>query len=131
MHALVGEAMKKAAIIWVAPGADQPPYPLWCLPIDGALYVVTDGDEQPAPGLGGATTATVAARGDHGGLIATWTAQVQRVRPGGADWDAVAPLLAAKRLNTPGSAAALVDVWTATSTITRLTPIDDEPRPAR
>ena len=40
MHPLVTEAMKKAAIAWLDVGAG-PPYAVWCLWIDDALYVVS------------------------------------------------------------------------------------------
>ena len=126
MHALVAEAMKKAAIIWVTTAADQPPYPLWCMPSADALLVVTGGDEQPAPGLADSDTATVMARGDHGGRIVSWPAGIQLIAVGSDDWDTVAPLLAAKRLNASGTTDALVETWASGSTILRLTPIGDE-----
>ena len=50
MHALVAEAMKKAAIVWLTV-AGRPAYPVWCTPIGDSLYVVIGGDEQPAPDL--------------------------------------------------------------------------------
>ncbi|HEY1484535.1 MAG TPA: hypothetical protein VGF84_00445 [Micromonosporaceae bacterium] len=130
MHALVAEAIKKASIIWVSTATDQSPYPLWCLPSDGSLYVVTGGAEQPAPGLIEAHTATVAARGDHGGRIATWRVTVDVVAPGDEEWSAIALPLAGKRLNSPESAAELVEVWATGSTVVRLSALDDELLPA-
>ena len=129
MHALVAEAMKKAAIVWVSTAADQPAYPLWCFPIDDALYVVTGGDEQPAPGLTSVDTATISARGDHGGRIVSWPARVEPVRPGTEAWTAAAPGLAGKRLNASGTIDALVEKWTTGATILRLVPIDDDIEP--
>jgi hypothetical protein len=129
MHALVAEAMKKAAIIWVAMSADAPAYPLWCMPIDGALYVVAGGDEQPAHGLADATTALVSARGDHGGRIVTWPVHVERLPPGTPDWVAASTPLAGKRLNAPVPTEALVATWAAASSVIRLTPIGDEIAP--
>jgi hypothetical protein len=92
---------------------------LWCLPQEdaespaphGRLYVVSGPGEQAAPGLERATAAVVTLRGDHGGRVVTWPAQVRRVTPGSDEWTTVAPLLAGKRLNAPLSAEALVARW--------------------
>jgi hypothetical protein len=126
MHALVAEAMKKAAIVWIAPEDAGSGYPMWCLAVDGALHVVTGGDEQPAPGLAGAATATVTARGDHGGQIVSWPVRVERIMPDSPEWPALTTTLAGKRLNASGSAEALAAVWAETCTVLRLTPIGDE-----
>jgi hypothetical protein len=125
MHALVAEAMKKAAIVWLA-AAGRPAYPVWCMPIGDALYVVTGGDEQPAPDLTAAERVTVTARGDHGGRIVSWPAAVARVTPDDDSWSEVATLLAGKRLNASGPVDALVAQWATTSVVIRLAPIDDE-----
>jgi hypothetical protein len=118
---IVAEAMKKAAVAWVAaPG--QPATALWCLPLDGGLYVVSGPGEQQAPGLADADTAVVTLRGDHGGRIVTWPAAVTRVAPETDEWQAVAPQLAGKRLNAPGTADALAARWAAECVVQRLTP---------
>ncbi|MFI5833936.1 hypothetical protein ACIA5A_09705 [Micromonospora sp. NPDC051300] len=141
---LVDEAVKKAAVCWVGLGGG-PASALWCLPLDGALLVVTGPGEQAAPGLADAEAAEVTLRGDHGGRIVTWTARVTRLRPGTEEWDTAAPLVAAKRLNASGSAAELVARWAAEGcAVNRLTPagtaltggdlpagsLAEEPRPA-
>jgi hypothetical protein len=54
---LVDEAMKKAAVAWVAVD-NGPAQALWCLPLDGALYLVSGPGEQPAPALVNAVTAS-------------------------------------------------------------------------
>ena len=118
---LVEEAMKKAAVAWVAVGGN-PAVALWCLPLDGGLYVVSGPGEQSAPGLAEAQTAMVTLRGDHGGRIVTWPAEVTRLTPDSAPWAAVAPQVAAKRLNAPGSAADLADRWAAECALNRLVP---------
>ncbi|MGW5666897.1 hypothetical protein [Micromonospora sp. NPDC003776] len=119
---LVDEAVKKAAVCWVSVGGG-PAYGLWCLPLDGALLVVTGPGEQTAPGLADATTAEVTLRGDHGGRIVSWPARVTRLRPGTEEWETAAPLVAAKRLNAPGPAAELVARWVAVGcAVTRLAP---------
>ena len=133
--AIIDEAMKKAAVVWVSVGG-QPALALWCLPLAGSLYLVSgleapagaDSDklhrrgEQSAPGLATATQASVTVRGDHGGRIVTWPAEVTRVEPGTEEWETVALQLAAKRLNAPGTAEALAARWAAECVLTRLTP---------
>lgn len=123
VHPLIEEAMKKAAIAWITVG-DRPAVPIWCLWVEDALHAVGGPGEQPAPGLAGALTATVTARGDHGGRVVTWPARVERVRPGTPAWDTVVPQLAAKRLNG-APAAELVDRWAAQCLVFRLVPDGD------
>ncbi|MDG4793568.1 hypothetical protein [Micromonospora sp. WMMD1082] len=110
--ALVDEAMKKASVAWVGV-ADGPSHALWCVPLENALFVVTGPGEQSAPGLAEADEARVTLRGDHGGRIVTWPARVTRVTPGTEEWDTLAPLVGAKRLNARGSTADLVARWAA------------------
>jgi hypothetical protein len=119
---VLDEAIKKAAIAWIAVG-DGPALGLWCMPLDGALIVVSGPGEQDAPGLAEATTATVRLRGDNGGLIVLADVAVQRLRPGTEDWDTVAPQLAGKRLNASGTTDQVVARWAETGcAIVRLTP---------
>ncbi|MFI2649191.1 hypothetical protein [Micromonospora fulviviridis] len=119
---LVDEAVKKAAVAWVSV-AGGPAYALWCLPLDGALLVVTGPGEQSAPGLADAAEAEVTLRGDHGGRIVTWPARVDRLRPGTEEWETAAPLVAAKRLNASGPSADLVARWASEGcALNRLSP---------
>ncbi len=127
MHGLVEEAMKKASIAWVSV-TGQPSLALWCVPVDGSLYLVSGPGEQSVPGIADATEADVTLRGDHGGRIVSWQAGVTRVRPETEEWETVAPQLAGKRLNAPGTAGELVARWAAECVISRLTPIDDAVR---
>jgi hypothetical protein len=117
---LVEEVMKKAAVVWLT--VDGRPYPVWCLWIDGALYVVSGAGEQSAPGLAEASAALVSARGDHGGRVVTWPADVTRVAPDGELWPTVAPQLAGKRLNASGTAEETVARWAAECVVSRLVP---------
>lgn len=123
---VVEEAIKKTAVAWVSVD-DGPAYAVWCLPLDGALYVINGRGEQAAPGLALARAAAVTLRGDHGGRIVTFTAEVRRVEPGDEEWEAVAPQVAGKRLNAPVAADALVRRWLMDCTLSRLAPADDVP----
>jgi hypothetical protein len=129
VHPLVDEAMKKAAVAWLS-GPDGRRYAVWCLWLDGALYVVSGPGEQPAPGLTEsptveAPTIEVSARGDHGGRILTWPAEVGRVEPGSEEWTRVVPQLAGKRLNASGRAEETAARWAAECTVHRLSPAGD------
>jgi hypothetical protein len=126
MQPLVDEAMKKAAVAWLTVPGAGPAYPVWCLWIDGALYVVSGTGEQPAPGLAEATAATVTARGDHGGRIVSWPAAVTRLDPTLEDWSGLATQLAGKRLNASGTTEQTVARWATDCVVSRLTP-DAEP----
>lgn len=119
---LVEEAMKKAAIAWLTVPDAGRAYAVWCLWIDGALYVVSGPGEQPAPGLADTDTATVTARGDHGGRIVSWPAAVSRLTPDSEDWPAVTSQLAGKRLNASGTAEQTVARWADTGVVSRLAP---------
>ncbi|WP_229402750.1 hypothetical protein [Micromonospora okii] len=119
---LVDEAVKKAAVAWVGV-AGEPARALWCVPADGSLLVVSGPGEQAAPGLAEAAEAHVTLRGDHGGRIVTWPARVTGVAPDTEEWAALAPTVAAKRLNAPGPTADLVARWAADGcALVRLTP---------
>jgi hypothetical protein len=84
--------------------------------------VVSGPGEQAAPGLAEARTAMVTLRGDHGGRIVSWPAEVSRVAPDDAAWATVAPQVAAKRLNASGSPAALAESWAGRCALNRLAP---------
>lgn len=119
--AVVAEAIKKAAVVWVSAGG-APAVALWCVPSEGSLLLVTGAGEQPAPFLADAATATVTMRGDHGGHIVTWPASVTRVEPGTEQWETAAPLVAGKRLNARGGTDQVVERWARECVLLRLTP---------
>ena len=119
--ALVAEATKKAAVVWLSIGG-APAYPVWCAPIANVLYVVSGPGEQRAPGLADATRVDVSARGDHGGQIATWSASVQRVQPDTDDWAATVLIVAGKRLNATSAADDLIARWARDDVLVRLVP---------
>jgi hypothetical protein len=124
---LLDEAIKKAAVAWVAVG-DGPALGLWCMPFEGSLIMVSGPGEQRAPGLAEAQTATVRLRGDTGGLIVISEVAVARLAPGSEEWTTIAPQLAGRRLNAPVSAEELVARWAETGcAVVRLTPAGPEP----
>jgi hypothetical protein len=114
MHPLIEEAAKKAAIGWL--GGRM----AWCAWFDGALYAVSGPGEQDLTHLG--ERAEVTLRGDHGGRIVTWPADVTRVEPGGEEWQRVVPQLAGKRLNASGGTEDLVARWAAGNAVLALRP---------
>jgi hypothetical protein len=122
-RALVAEATRKAAVVWVTVGA-RPAYAVWCLPVGEALFVVTGAGEQDAPGLTHAGLAAVTARGDHGGQIVTWPVRVTTVDPSTERWREVVPALAAKRLNATGSVEEVAARWARDCTVLALDPTD-------
>jgi hypothetical protein len=122
MHPLVDEAMKKAAVAWLTIPGGATGVAVWCLWIEGALYVVSGPGEQPAPGLAGASDALVSIRGDHGGRILTWPAAVSQVEPESEEWTGIATQLAGKRLNATGNAEQTVARWADSCDVSRLTP---------
>ncbi len=121
--AVLDEAMKKAALAWVSIG-DGPAMALWCMPLEGALILITGPGEQHAPGLAEASAATVRLRGDNGGLIVVSDMAATRLTPGTEEWTTVAPQLAGKRLNASGTADQVVARWAETGcAVVRLTPV--------
>jgi hypothetical protein len=113
-HPLVDEVARKAAIAWLDGRA------AWCAWLDDALYVVSGPGEQELGEL--ATGVTVTLRGDHGGRVVSWPAQVVRLVPGSAEWDRIAPQLAGKRLNASGGAEEVVARWAARCALYALRP---------
>jgi hypothetical protein len=125
MHPVVDEAFRKAAVAWVGFG-DGPAYCVWCLPVEGKLYLVTGPGEQEIPGIAEAvlrgSDAVVTLRGDHGGNIVTYSAAMAEIPPNSTEWERVAPQLAAKRLNASGPTEDLVDRWGAQCLLIGLIP---------
>jgi hypothetical protein len=128
LHPLVTEALRKAAVAWLdVPGSGQSA--VWMLWHDDAAYVVHGPGEQPAPGLGSVDRCRLVVRSaDTLARILAVDATVTAVEPGGANWDEVAPQLAAKRLNAPDGGRT-VERWAKTCTVSRLVP-DPEPAEA-
>lgn len=124
--ALIAEATKRAGVIWIAAGGGRPrpAWHVWRQAGDsGAAYVLTGPGEQRDPGLAGAGRVTVLVPGkDSGGLLASWQADVSRLSEDSPEWQEVAGLLAAARLNPAPPPAGPGPVAEPARTIYRLTP---------
>jgi hypothetical protein len=138
--ALIEDAAKKSGLIWVhalglprdaGPTRSQPVWHVWQ---DSAVYVLSGGLEQPAPGgidalaVGDSDEATGEARAvvtarakDGNSRVLTFEASVGHVAPGSDEWEALVPALVAKRLNLPDGEAA-PQRWARECTLWRLRP---------
>ena len=119
--ARIADVTRRAGLIWLQLPGDRP-RPLWQLWHDGAAYVVTGGLEQPLPGaLTGGSARVVTPGRTTSDQPLTWVARLEPVPPGTADWDEVAPLLQAKRLNPPDGEPQQ-QRWARESVLLRLVP---------
>lgn len=140
--ALIEDAMKKSGLVWVRTRGERA-QAVWHVWQDGAVYVLTGGIEQPAPGglasvdvADESARALVTARGkDTNGRLVTFETAVATVQPGSEEWEAVVPALVAKRLNLPDHETA-PQRWASECTLWRLRPTGEivetatEPDPA-
>jgi hypothetical protein len=121
--ALVIEATRKAGICWLTvPG--RRPAPAWFTwrDPDAAAYVVTGPGEQPLPGLADSPSCDVTVpSNDKRGRIVTWTAAIERLRPGTDEWDALVPGMITQRLNLTDPAEA-AHRWATSCAVLKLTP---------
>jgi hypothetical protein len=116
--AIVHEATRKGAVVWVSAG--RAPKPVWHVWHDGADWVLHGGGEQQVDGLADATSATVGVRAKSNGAgLVTWVASVTTVDPTSEEWAAVEPLLRKARLHAEPDPTAR---WRAGSTLSKLTP---------
>lgn len=121
-RALVEEACKKAALVWVRPAGETRAWAVWQVWVDGAVHVVTGGLEQPLPDLPDGSTVQVTAKSkDTGGRIVTFEAVASTVLPDSDDWAPVVAELHGKRLNAPDGEAQPAR-WARESRVLRLTP---------
>lgn len=122
LAALVEELMKKSGLCWVRPDGQDRDHPVWHVWQDGAAYVVSGGSEQPLPGAGTATAATVISRTkDSRQRLLAWRAEVAAVSPDGPEWDGVVRALVGARLNLRDLDDA-AGRWARESVVTRLAP---------
>ncbi|WP_431042369.1 hypothetical protein ACQUSR_10930 [Streptomyces sp. P1-3] len=123
-RALIEEATKKSALIWVqGPGGAE--RPLWHVWHDGAAWLVGGPGEQPLEGLGltdgGTATVTVRSK-DKGGRLVAWQARVSEPAPRSEAWTAAVEELKGKRLNAP-DAERIVERWAGECRVLRLEPV--------
>lgn len=120
--ALTDELSRKTAVCWLRFGGED--HPVWHIWYDGALHVVSGGDEQPLPGIGDVSTVEVVMRSKaNGGRLLTWVGEVSVVRPEDQAWEPVTTALVAARLNLDDLAAAAAD-WAERSVVARIDPTD-------
>jgi hypothetical protein len=115
--AAIAEGAKKSGILWLT--LDRPRL-AWHAWHDGAIYLVTGGEEQSLPGLDALDRVRVTLRSkDNGARLVEFEAAVSLVDQA-ASADAVA-VLAKERLNARDSEH-LTERWAQDSTVLRLTP---------
>ncbi len=119
---LIEEGAKKSSVLWISlAGRDRLAWHVWH---DGAIYVVTGGEEQSLPGLADASRVRVTLRSkDNGAELVSFEAGVEVVDQSAlseTEAGAVAAL-AKDRLNAV-DAEGLTARWAAGSSIVRLTP---------
>ena len=102
-RALVDEACRKSALLWLRPAGADRAQAAWHVYVDGAVHVVSQGLEQAAPELADGAEVDVTVRSkDTGGRVVTFRGTVSTIAPADAAWDTVVAELHAKRLNPPG-----------------------------
>ncbi|MEV0387688.1 hypothetical protein [Nonomuraea sp. NPDC050643] len=115
--AAIQEGAKKSGVLWLT--LDRPRL-AWHAWHDGAIYLVTGGEEQRLPGLDALDRVRVTLRSkDNGAKLVDFDAAVSVVDQA-ASADAVAAL-AKERLNARDSEH-LTERWARESTVLRLTP---------
>lgn len=122
LQALVEEAMKRSALVWLSYAGGGWPRGVWHVWHDGAAYVVSGGPEQLLPGIEDVDRVVVIARAkDSRARLVTWVAASAVQTPHTDGWRVAVDALRTERLNAT-QGAALTDVWAEQSTVTRLTP---------
>ena len=123
--ALVEEAGKKSALLWLSARPGGRAYAAWHVWVDGAALVVSGGLEQDAPvldQLDADRRVIVTLRSkDTWGRLVTWVGHAETIRPDDDAWQSAAAQLHAKRLNSPDGEAQ-PDRWRRESVITRIVP---------
>jgi hypothetical protein len=120
---LISAAGRKSDIAWIGPVGGRL-LGLWCEWDDDALLIVTDGDEQPDPGLVDARRCVVSLRSkDKGVRIVTFEAVAHRLAPGSPEWEHAVGVLRDGRLNAPDHDT-MLERWARESAVWRLSPTD-------
>jgi hypothetical protein len=123
--ALVAEAARKSALLWLAAAPGGRAYAAWHVWVDGAVLVVSGGLEQPMPVLDlldadRRVLVTLRSK-DTWGRLVTWVGHAETIAPDDEAWPSAATELHAKRLNSPDGEAQ-PDRWRRESVITRIVP---------
>jgi hypothetical protein len=120
---LISEAGRKSDVAWIGP-VDGRLIGLWCEWDDDALLIVTDGGEQPNPGVTDAHRCVVSFRSkDKGVRIVTFEAVAHRLSPATPEWAQAAGVLRDGRLNASDHDA-MLRRWADESSVWRLVPTD-------
>ena len=123
--ALLAEAAGKSGLVWLRPHGQQRAWPAWHVWSSGAVLVVSGPGEQELPPLDGPVDLVLRSK-DTGGRLLTVTATASTLAPDDGAWPAAAEALAASRLNSAHSPAALVDHWRSSgAVVTRVAPLPD------
>jgi hypothetical protein len=118
---LISEAGRKSDVAWIGPVGGRL-IGLWCEWDDDALLIVTDGGEQPAPGLIDTQRCVVTLRSkDKGVRVVTFEAVAHQLAPRSPEWEHAAGVLRDGRLNAPDHDT-LLDRWANESGVWRLVP---------
>jgi hypothetical protein len=122
-RALVDEACRKSALVWLRPAGSDRAQAVWHGYVDGAVHVVSGGLEQDAPELvdGAEVDVTVRSK-DTGGRVLTFRGTVSTVLPDDPAWDGVVTELHAKRLNPPDGEEQPAR-WVRESRVVRIEPV--------
>ncbi|HET6627377.1 MAG TPA: hypothetical protein VFG63_13395 [Nocardioidaceae bacterium] len=120
--ALIAELGKKTGVCWLRyDGAEHAAWHVW---LDGALCLVSGGQEQHLPGIADVTGVEVMMRSkENGGRLVTWVGDASVVRPADELWDPVTTALVAGRLNLDDLATAAAG-WAEHSVVSRIVPTD-------
>lgn len=122
LPALVSEAMKRTALVWLTYAGSERARPVWHAWSDGVAYVVSGGPEQPLPEIRGADRVVVTTRAkETRARLVSFYATAETLVPWTHEWHAAVNVLRPERLNA-AAGEALAEVWAAESTVTRLTP---------
>jgi len=124
-RALLEEAGKKSAMLWLAAEPGGRAYAAWHVWVDGAALVVSGGLEQKMPVLDlldadRRILVTLRSK-DTWGRLVTWIGHAETIAPDDEAWLPAATELHAKRLNAPDGEAQ-PDRWRRESVITRIVP---------
>jgi hypothetical protein len=98
--ALVDEAMKKAGLLWIGLAGSDQMRAYWHAWVDGKVYLLTGGAEQPDPGWSERSLVDVLVRSkDTGHRLVVFRASATLLLGTDSDWEAASTELAKKRLN--------------------------------